>query len=144
MINNDANVVLGRKTLATADGRRAYTYLSNGNGPMAGMDRSGLTSLIRSMASTDMSLTAGTAQNLKLSRDLFVRHRDELNDLIDAAWDLGILSLNVSVMNPGDMEDAMAHPEKYPNLFVRVGGFSARFTELDPGTQQDVLHRTMY
>lgn len=144
MINNDANVVLGRKTMATADGRRAFTYLSNGNGPMAGMDRNGLTSLLRSVASTDMSSTAGTAQNIKLSRDLFVNHREELNDLIDAAYDLGILSLNVSVMNPGDMEDAMVHPEKYPNLFVRVGGFSARFTQLDPGTQQDVLHRTMY
>lgn len=144
MINNDANVVLGRKTQATADGRKAWTYLSNGNGPMAGMDRCGLTSLIRSMSSTDMSSTAGTAQNLKLSRDLFRCHRDELNALIDTAYDLGILSLNVSVMNPGDMEDAMVHPEKYPNLFVRVGGFSARFIQLDPGTQQDVLHRTMY
>ena len=144
IINNDANVVLGRKTLATADGRRAFTYLSNGNGPMAGMDRQGLTSLLRSMASTDMSRTAGTAQNLKLSRDLFVNHRDELNDLIDAAFDLGILSLNISVMNPGDLEDAMVHPEKYQNLFVRVGGFSARFIQLDPGTQRDVLNRTMY
>ena len=144
VINNDANVVLGRKTQATADGRRAFTYLSNGNGPMAGMDRQGLTSLIRSMASTDMSRTAGTAQNLKLSRDLFTKHRDELNDLIDAAFDLGILSLNISVMNPGDLEDAMIHPEKYQNLFVRVGGFSARFIQLDPGTQRDVLNRTMY
>lgn len=144
IINNDANVVLGRKTLATADGRPAFTYLSNGNGPMAGMDTCGLTCLIRSMASTDMSRTAGTAQNLKLSRDLFIHHREQLNGLIDTAYELGILSLNVSVMDPGEMEDAMIHPELYPNLFVRVGGFSARFTQLDPGTQQDVLHRTMY
>lgn len=144
MINNDANTVLGRKTQATADGRKAWTYLSNGNGPMAGMDKNGLTAMLRSMATTDMSRTAGTAQNIKLSRDLFVNHREELNDLIDAAFELGILSLNVSVMNQHDMEDAMEHPEKYPNLFVRVGGFSARFVQLDPGTQQDVLHRTMY
>ena len=144
MINNDANVVLGRKTQATADGRRAFSYLSNGNGPTAGMDKRGLPCLLRSMASTDISKTAGTAQNLKLSRDLFTRHRDELNDLIDTAYDMGILSLNVSVLNPGDLEDAMVHPEKYQNLFVRVGGFSARFIDLDPGTQQDMLHRTMY
>lgn len=144
MINNDANVVLGRKTQATADGRPAWSYLSNGNGPMAGMDKSGLTAMLRSMASTQMSHTAGTAQNIKLSREVFMQHREALDDLIDAAFDLGILSLNVSVMNRGDMEDAMVHPEKYQNLFVRVGGFSARFIQLDPGTQQDVLHRTIY
>ena len=144
MINNDANVVLGRKTQATADGRRAWTYLSNGNGPMAGMDRNGLAAMLRSMASTEMSHTAGTAQNIKLNRDLFTKHRDELDDLIDTAFDLGILSLNVTVMNKGDMEDAMLHPENYQSLFVRVGGFSARFVQLDPGTQQDVLHRTLY
>ena len=67
-----------------------------------------------------------------------------MNDLIDTAFELGILSLNVSVMNKGDMEDALIHPQRHQNLFVRVGGFSARFIDLDYDTQQDVLHRTIY
>ncbi len=144
MINNDANSVLGKNTLATADGRRAYTYLSNGNGPMAGMDKSGITAMIRSMASTDMAHTAGTAQNIKLSRELFFKNRAAINSLIDAAYAMGILSLSISVMDKGDMERAMVHPEEYQHLFVRVGGFSARFTELMEETQRDMLHRTLY
>ena len=144
MINNGANSDLGRNTLATADGRHAHTYLSNGNNPMAGMDKEGLTAMLRSIASTNASRTAGTAQNLKLSRQLFDNHAEAVNDLIDTAFEMGILSLNVSVMNRNDMEDALIHPERHQNLFVRVGGFSARFIDLDAQTQQDVLNRTMY
>ena len=144
MINNGANVDLGRFTLATADGRHAGTFLSNGNNPMAGMDHSGLPAMLRSVASTRMDLTAGTAQNLKLSRSLFTKHPDDVEDLIRTAFDLGILSLNISVMDRGEMEDAMIHPELHQNLFVRVGGFSARFVNLDPGTQADMLSRAMY
>ena len=144
MINNGANVDLGKNTLATADGRHAGTYLSNGNNPMAGMDHNGLPAMLRSLASTRMDLTAGTAQNLKLSRELFTRHPDAVEDLIRTAFDMGILSLNISVMDRGEMEDAMIHPELHQNLFVRVGGFSARFVNLDPGTQADMLARALY
>ncbi len=144
MINNGANVDLGKNTLATADGRFAGTFLSNGNNPMAGMDRCGLTAMLRSLASTPMELTAGTAQNLKLSRSLFLKHPDVVRDLIRTAFDLGILSLNISVLDRGEMEDAMVHPERHRNLFVRVGGFSARFVSLDPGTQADMLARALY
>ena len=144
MINNGANVDLGKNTLATADGRRAFTYLSNGNNPMAGMDHEGLPALLRSISSTRMDLTAGTAQNLKLTKELFVKHPDAVRDLIDTAFDMGILSLNISVLSRGEMEDAMAHPELHQNLFVCVGGFSARFVNLDPGTQADMLARALY
>ena len=144
MINNGANVDLGRNTLATADGRHAGTYLSNGNNPMAGMDRCGLPAMLRSCASTPMKKTAGTAQNLKLSKRLFTEHPEAVKDVIDAAFDLGILSLNISVMDRGELEDAMIHPEAYQNLFVRVGGFSARFIQLDRGTQEDMLARALY
>ena len=144
MINNGANVDLGRNTLATADGRHAFTFLSNGNNPMAGMDHNGLPALLRSLASTPMELTAGTAQNLKLSRELFVKHPDAVRDLVATAFDLGILSLNISVLDRGEMEDAMVHPELHQNLFVRVGGFSARFVNLDQGTQADMLSRALY
>ena len=144
MINNGANVDLGKNTLATADGRHAFTFLSNGNNPMAGQDRRGLPALLRSIASTRMDLTAGTAQNLKLTKDLFRKHPDAVRDLIDTAFDLGILSLNISVLDRGELEDAMIHPELHQNLFVRVGGFSARFVNLDPGTQADMLARALY
>ena len=55
-----------------------------------------------------------------------------------------ILLLNISVLNRGEMEDAIIHPELHQNLFVRVGGFSVRFVNLDPGTQADMLARALY
>lgn len=144
MINNSANTVLGERTMATADGRPAWTYLSNGNNPMSGMDKAGLTAMLHSLSSTSMEMTAGTTQNIKLSKDLFTKQRDKLDLLLDTIFDMGILSLNVSVLSRNDLEDAMVHPEKYQNLFVRVGGFSQRFILLSPEVQRDVLNRTLY
>ena len=50
----------------------------------------------------------------------------------------------ISVVSKGDLEAAMAHPENYANLFVRVGGFSARFVRLERDVQLEILHRTLY
>lgn len=144
MINNSANTILGERTMATADGRPAWTYLSNGNNPMSGMDKAGLTAMLHSLSSTSMEMTAGTTQNIKLSKELFTKQRDKLDLLLDTIFDMGILSLNVSVLSRNDLEDAMVHPEKYQNLFVRVGGFSQRFILLSPEVQRDVLNRTLY
>ena len=144
IINNSANTILGRRTLASADGRHAWAPLSNGNNPSPGMDRCGLTCMLHSLASTDMRLTAGTAQNLRLGRKLFLGRRDLVDALIDAAFDLGLLSLNITVADQEELEDAMIHPEAHAGLFVRVGGFSARFIDLEPDVQLDVLRRTTY
>jgi pyruvate-formate lyase len=50
----------------------------------------------------------------------------------------------LTVVSKGDLEEAIKHPEKYQNLIVRVGGFSERFVNLPPETQQEVLTRTLY
>lgn len=144
IINNSANTVLGRHTAASADGRRAFTYMSNGNGPMAGMDRKGILPLINSLSAIDPSITGGVAENLKFTKEMFSRHRAKLNSLIDIMFDRGTLSLNISVVDPGELQDAMAHPERHQNLMVRVGGFSARFVTLEKDVQEDVLRRTLY
>ena len=52
--------------------------------------------------------------------------------------------MNLSVVCQKDLEDALVHPENHENLVVRVGGFTARFIDLDKKTQQDVLTRTAY
>ena len=57
---------------------------------------------------------------------------------------MGILSLNISVLNRGEMEDAMIHPELHQNLFVRVGGFSTRFVTLEKAVQVEIVRRTLY
>ena len=50
----------------------------------------------------------------------------------------------ITVLNRGDLEKAMLHPEQYKNLIVRVGGFSARFVDLSKETQEELLSRTLY
>jgi len=144
IINNSANTVLGHKTCASADGRKAFTYMSNGNGPMAGMDRNGLTALLNSLSVIDPSITGGVAQNIKFSRAMFTHHRDQLNTILSIMHDRKMLSLNISVLDKHELEDALVRPELHQNLFVRVGGFSARFIKLDKDVQQDVLKRSLY
>jgi len=144
IINNDANTVLGKFTKASADGRKAFTYMSNGNCPMAGADKNGLTAMLNSISIPDMSKTAGAAQNIKLNEDLFTKHRAKLHALIDTIFKKGLLSLSISVVNSEDLQQAMIHPELYQNLFVRVGGFSARFVTLNEEVKRDMLNRTLY
>ena len=50
----------------------------------------------------------------------------------------------ITVVDRGDLENALREPDKYRNLIVRVGGFSARFVELAPNVQQEILSRTLY
>ena len=50
----------------------------------------------------------------------------------------------LNILDRGSLEDAMAHPERYPNLIVRVGGFSARFVDLERKIQEEIVSRTLY
>ena len=69
---------------------------------------------------------------------------ENLVTMLDAYVGDGGYHLNVNVFNRETLLDAQAHPESYPNLIVRVCGFSARFTSLSPEWQQEVLSRNFY
>ena len=73
LVNNGDSVLFGKRTGASADGRRKGEPVSNGNQPSAGADRGGLTALLNSMARLDPSLHAGATHNVRLSRGLFGR-----------------------------------------------------------------------
>ena len=68
----------------------------------------------------------------------------QIKSVLGTFFDLGGLQVNLSVVCQKDLEDALVHPESHENLVVRVGGFTARFIDLDKKTQQDVLTRTAY
>ncbi|MFW5844598.1 MAG: glycine radical domain-containing protein [Planctomycetota bacterium] len=145
LINNGANVVLGRGTGATANGRRAGNPLNNGNNPGEGNDRSGLTAVLASMARLDPGLHAGAVQNIKLDRGLFRgAGRQRLRALLDAWFANGGSQAMLTVVDPADLQAAMREPERWGHLIVRVGGFSARFTQLDRDTQLHILQRTLH
>jgi len=144
IINNNANTVMGRYTCASPDGRKAYTPMNNGNAPSSGFDRSGVTAFLNSIVKPDPTIHAGTVQNMKFSKDLFNNHRDKLEILLETYFENGGTQAMLNVVGKQDLENALKFPEKYQNLIVRVGGFSAKFVDLDPDIQQEILARTLY
>jgi len=144
VINNHANTILGRTTGASADGRRAGERLANGNNPMLGADRCGVTAFLNSLVKLDPGVHAGAVQNMKFSGALFRRHRAKLEALLDAYWAGGGTQAMITTVSRADLESAMKEPENWGHLIVRVGGFSIRFVELPREVQLEVLSRTLY
>ena len=143
-INNSFNTTFGLITGASADGRPARTYMANANNPTGGMDKNGITAMLNSLVKMTPDIHAGLVQNMKFSQELFDKHLDQLKALLDTYFENGGTQSMISVVNQKDLEDAMVHPEKYPNLLVRVGGFSARFIELPREVQLEIVSRKMY
>lgn len=136
---------LGEKTGATPDGRLAGTALSDSVGAVQGMDREGLTALLRSVTRTDfVPAVGGVTFNIRLTPDL-LRSEGEVERLIDALatyFDLGGFQVQVNVVDSSVLRDARAHPEQHRGLMVRVGGFSAYFVGLEPTIQDEIILRT--
>lgn len=143
-INNYGNVSLGKQTLASAEGRRAGAPLANGNTPTAGNDTQGVTAFLNSLVKPDPTIHAGYTQNMKFSKALFRQERPKVEALLNTYFASGGAQAMLTVVGRGDLEKALQEPENYRNLIVRVGGFSARFVELAPEVQQDLLARTLY
>lgn len=144
VINNSANTSLGLLTHASPDGRNAYLPMANANSPQAGGDRSGVTAVLNSMLKLDTDIHAGAVQNIRFSTDTFNHHREAARGVMEAYFENGGAQLMVTVTGREDLENAMEHPEKYMNLLVRVGGFSARFVELSREVRGEILSRTCY
>jgi pyruvate-formate lyase len=143
-INNLAHIALGKHVAASADGRRAGEPLTNGNTPSNGMDQNGITALLNSIVKLDPSIHAGATQNLKFSRTLFKAHRPQLQALLRTYFGGGGAQAMITVVNRQDLVNALREPEKYANLIVRVGGFSARFIDLSPDIQREIISRTLW
>jgi pyruvate-formate lyase len=144
IINNNANTVLGRHTAASPDGRKAWTYMANGNAPSPGMDQNGLTAMLNSRVKPDEALHAGAVHNLKFSKSMFSDYRDKLKAVLKTYFEIGGAQAMITVIDKGELEKAMQEPEKYQNLVVRVGGYTAKFVDLPKDVQQEVLARTLY
>ncbi len=143
IINNHANTVLGRLTGASADGRLAGTPMANGNNPSSGADRAGTTAFLRSIVKLEPRLHAGTVQNMKFAREMFGARREETQALLETYFALGGTQAMITVVGRADLEAAMREPSRWGHLMVRVGGFSARFVELSPAVQREILERTL-
>jgi pyruvate-formate lyase len=143
-INNYMNVDLGQETAASADGRKKKEPLANGNTPTAGNDICGVTAFLNSITKVNPDVHAGYTQNMKFSKNMFNKNREKLKALLDTYFARGGAQAMITVVSKDDLENAMKEPDKYRNLIVRVGGFSARFVELAEEVQRDLIERTLY
>ena len=144
-----SNVVYGKKTGNTPDGRRAGEPFSPGANPMNGRDQSGALACLSSVAklpyeySRDgISLTAAfTPSSLGKTKQDQIKN---LTAMMDGYFKKGGYHLNTNVFNKETLLKVIESPEDYPNFTIRVSGYAVRLISLTPEQQRDVLSRTMH
>jgi len=141
------HVLDGMSLGATPDGRKAGAAVSNGISPVNGTESCGPTAVMQSAASAGGALLSdGTALNLRLSPALLQseENTDKLAAMIEAYFALGGRHVQFNVVDTATLKDAQAHPERYPDLVVRVSGYCAYFTDLGRSIQNDIISRTQF
>ena len=140
-----ANVPLGAQTGATPDGRLAYTPIADGVSPAAGRDMKGPTAAANSVSCLDHYIASnGTLFNMKFHPSA-LEGRSGLESfvaLVRGYFDRKGSHVQFNVVSRETLRDAQKHPEKYKSLVVRVAGYSALFTTLSKGLQEDIINRT--
>lgn len=133
----------GEKTRATPDGRYDGDYFAQGLTPSRLKHIPSATSVIRSLQALDGStMAASNVVNIILPSNRVTL--DICEAFLRSAADSALMALQLNCVTKEQLLDAQKHPEEYPDLIVRVCGFSAKFTSLSPEWQQEVLTRNFY
>ncbi|MBM4453653.1 MAG: hypothetical protein FJ013_03610, partial [Chloroflexi bacterium] len=134
----------GRVCAATPDGRTNGDPFNDGTiSPMAGADKKGPTAVLKSVAKVDPLASWNQLFNQTFMPQYLTGHNAEsFAQYLKTFGDLGIHHIQFTTVGRDTLEDAQKHPEKYPNLMVRVAGFAAYFIDLDKKIQDSIIART--